>query len=186
MRWGRYSLMQRSDGKLSMQRLVQAVARSQMGEDLARQWLELAVDLLGKVYRYDQHDMSTWAACGDLLPHLTAAADLAEQFGCETSNVAFLNNEAGYYTRSRGSFAAARPFHERALAIREKALGPDHPDTAQSLNNLSILAYYEGDYAESARLMRLALAIYEKRLGANQPDTVGSRESLTAIEEKLP
>jgi hypothetical protein len=29
-----------------------------------------------------------------------------------------------------GDFDAARPFMERALAISEKALGPDHPDVA--------------------------------------------------------
>jgi hypothetical protein len=30
-------------------------------------------------------------------------------------------------------------FHKRGLVIREKALGPDHPDVANSLNNLSEL-----------------------------------------------
>ena len=29
--------------------------------------------------------------------------------------------------------------YERSLAIREKALGPDHPDVAQSLNNRAVL-----------------------------------------------
>ena len=39
----------------------------------------------------------------------------------------------------QGDLAAARPLFERALAIREKALGPEHPDTAGSLNNLACL-----------------------------------------------
>ena len=30
----------------------------------------------------------------------------------------------------------AEPLHERALSIREKALGPEHAPVAQSLNNL--------------------------------------------------
>jgi hypothetical protein len=34
---------------------------------------------------------------------------------------------------------ALGPLSERALAIREKALGPEHPDTATSLNNLGLL-----------------------------------------------
>ena len=34
-----------------------------------------------------------------------------------------------------GDYAAAHPLYERALAIREQVLGPDHPDTAASLNN---------------------------------------------------
>lgn len=35
--------------------------------------------------------------------------------------------------------AAARPLAERALAIRERVLGPDHPDTATARANLEIL-----------------------------------------------
>jgi hypothetical protein len=38
-----------------------------------------------------------------------------------------------------GDLTGARPCYERALAIREKALGPDHPYTAASLNNLGEL-----------------------------------------------
>ena len=38
-----------------------------------------------------------------------------------------------------GRYAEAEPLYERALAIREKALGPDHPDVATSLNNLAVL-----------------------------------------------
>jgi len=31
------------------------------------------------------------------------------------------------------------PLHERSLKIREKVLGPDHPDVAASLNELGLL-----------------------------------------------
>ncbi len=31
-----------------------------------------------------------------------------------------------------GDRKAARPYYERALAVREKVLGPEHPDTATS------------------------------------------------------
>lgn len=35
----------------------------------------------------------------------------------------------------QGKYAEAAPHFERSLAIREKALGPEHPDVAQSLND---------------------------------------------------
>src|SRR4029453_6257062 len=38
-----------------------------------------------------------------------------------------------------GRFGEAIPLAQKALAIHEKALGPEHPDTAQSLNNLALL-----------------------------------------------
>jgi hypothetical protein len=34
-------------------------------------------------------------------------------------------------------YAQAEPLYKRSLAIWEKALGPDHPDVATSLNNLA-------------------------------------------------
>lgn len=39
--------------------------------------------------------------------------------------------------QAQGDLAGARPLKERTLAIREKVLGPEHPDTAQSLNDLA-------------------------------------------------
>ena len=38
-----------------------------------------------------------------------------------------------------GDFSEALPLAQRALTIQERALGPDHPDVALSLNNLARL-----------------------------------------------
>jgi hypothetical protein len=35
-----------------------------------------------------------------------------------------------------GKYPDAEPLYKRALAIREKALGPNHPDVATALNDL--------------------------------------------------
>ena len=40
-----------------------------------------------------------------------------------------LNNLAALYD-NQGRYAEAEPLYKRALAIQEKALGPDHPDVA--------------------------------------------------------
>ena len=75
-----------------------------------------------------------------------------------------LNNLAVLYL-AQGRYAEAEPLHKRALAIREKALGPDHADVAQSLNNLAALYVAQGRYAEAEPLYKRALAIDEKSLG---------------------
>ncbi len=89
------------------------------------------------------------------------------------------------YSEEMGDYAAARPYGERALAIREKALGPDHPDTARSLNNLGTLCFYEGDLPASAAYLRQALRIWEKRLGPNHPDTQTAKNNLAFVEAQL-
>src|SRR5205807_346690 len=49
-----------------------------------------------------------------------------------------LHNLAGLL-QAEGEVAAARSLFERALAIRERVLGSDHPDTASVRSNLSSL-----------------------------------------------
>ena len=39
----------------------------------------------------------------------------------------------------KGQYATAEPLYQRALAITEKAFGPEHPNIAKSLNNLALL-----------------------------------------------
>jgi tetratricopeptide (TPR) repeat protein len=68
-------------------------------------------------------------------------------------------------------YAGARRLFERALSIREARLGPDHPDTAWSLNDLARTLHTQGDLDRARTLHQRALAIREKRLGPDHPDT---------------
>ena len=47
--------------------------------------------------------------------------------------------QSGVRLLAQGRYADAEPLFKRSLAIREKALGPNHPDVALSLNNLASL-----------------------------------------------
>ena len=47
--------------------------------------------------------------------------------------------QPGRALRAQGQYAKAEPLYQRSLAIWEKALGPDHPEVATSLNNLAVL-----------------------------------------------
>ncbi|MCB8979114.1 MAG: tetratricopeptide repeat protein [Ardenticatenaceae bacterium] len=174
----RYSLVQKADGALALHRLVQAVARSRMDEDLSQSWLETAVKLLVDQFNYDQNDMRSWAYCGELLPHVTFAVNLAEQVTYETSSVAYLNNEGGRYLQFFGNFAATKPFLERAAQIYESISGSEHPHTATSLNNLGFLLKAMGDLPAARPFFERALAIYEKALGPDHPDTALSLNNL--------
>jgi tetratricopeptide (TPR) repeat protein len=70
-----------------------------------------------------------------------------------------LNQQAGALYQ-QGRYTEAEPLYKRALAIWEKALGPDHPELAQSLNNLSVVYQDQGRYAEADTLLKRALAIF--------------------------
>jgi tetratricopeptide (TPR) repeat protein len=70
---------------------------------------------------------------------------------------------------------------KRALAIREKALGPDHPDVAVSLNNLANLYDKLGRYGDAEQLFKRSLAILEKVLGPNHTDVGLSLNNLAGV-----
>ena len=86
-----------------------------------------------------------------------------------------------HYHKSRASWTDAEPLYTRALAITEKALGPDHPDTAAQLNNLAGLYQYTGRLAEAEPLYERASAITEKALGPDHPDTATPLNNLAGL-----
>ena len=48
-----------------------------------------------------------------------------------------------------GEYAKAEPLHKEALRVWRKILGPEHRDTANSLNNLGELYGDMGEYAKA-------------------------------------
>ncbi len=76
------------------------------------------------------------------------------------------------------STAQAIVIGERLIADQERVLGPDHPDTLSSRNNLA-LAYQEaGRTDEAIPLHEQALAADERVLGPDHPNTLASRDNL--------
>jgi len=63
-------------------------------------------------------------------------------------------------------------------------LGPTHPDTATSLNNLAMLYQIQSKYTEAEPMFQRAFEIYELRLGANHPHTQIVRRNYAALLSK--
>ena len=85
---------------------------------------------------------------------------------------------------ARGQYPQAEPLNQRSLAIREKALGPDHPDVATSLNNLALLYVNQGQYVQAEPLYKRSLAIREKTLGPDHPDVAMSLDNIAQLYKK--
>ena len=75
-------------------------------------------------------------------------------------------------------FSEVEGMYRRALSIQERALGPDHPAVANTLNNLSAFLDQQGRSPEAEALQRRALAILEKRVGPLHPDTAATLTTL--------
>jgi tetratricopeptide (TPR) repeat protein len=57
--------------------------------------------------------------------------------------------------------------NERALAIREKVLGPEHPDVADTLNELAKLYIDKGEQAKAVEHLSRAVKISERNIALN-------------------
>ena len=82
--------------------------------------------------------------------------------------VPILDNLAALYT-VQAKYAEAEPLFRRALAIREKALGPERPEVAKTLDNYAELLRKTNREAEAAKLEARAKAIRAKHAGKNPP-----------------
>ncbi len=80
-----------------------------------------------------------------------------------------------------GRYAEAVRVAEKVLAARERLFGPDHPDTATTLNDLGLLYDTMGDYAKAEPLYRRSLAIREKALGPKHPGTATTLNNLAEL-----
>ena len=83
----------------------------------------------------------------------------------ELPHADWLNAEATLLDRASPRYAEAKAADQRAIAIQERALGPDHPELARSLNNYAIVLEETGDYPEALATHRRAEAIWQKALG---------------------
>ena len=108
---------------------------------------------------------------------LTTASAYSQGAGIEWD---ILNKEV-MSLYQKGQYDRAVIVAKKALEIAEKALGPDHPDVATSLNNLAELYRTQGQYAQAEPLYKRSLVIWEKALGPDHPNVATSLENMAVL-----
>ena len=174
----RYSFVRREGDALRVHRLVQAVIRDALGSE-REAWLTDAIRLLHAVIPEEpQLDPASWPLCARLVAHVQVVDELVGDAGGEALAVSALMNRIGSYLRCTGDLRLARRAYERALAIRERELGPEHVETAESLNDLAGLLRERGELVAARPLHERALAIRERTLGPEHASTSNSLNNL--------
>ncbi|GAB4212761.1 MAG: hypothetical protein OHK0022_49030 [Roseiflexaceae bacterium] len=160
---------------LRLHRLLVAYAQSTLKDDDALLVVQQVVSRMAS----QANETGRPSAMLPVLPHLRY---LVQQSGeREDETVATLYNELGVSLNMVGAYGDALPLYERALSIWERVLGPDHPDTARSLNNLAELYRAQGEYERALPLYERALSIWERVLGPDHPDTAKSLNNLARL-----
>jgi tetratricopeptide (TPR) repeat protein len=107
-----------------------------------------------------------------------AAETLDKEFNGTAATKGALLDALGETYRGLGLYDTAVATHTKARAVREAALGPDHPDTLASRNNLAEASRAAGRTAEAIRLHEGTLKLMESALGPDHPNTLTSRNNL--------
>jgi tetratricopeptide (TPR) repeat protein len=81
----------------------------------------------------------------------------------------------------QGKYQEAIPLAEKAVELAKRVYGPEHPKTAQSLNNMAELYRVMGEYVKAEPLFKEALQIYQKVLGPEHPDTATCLNNLAGL-----
>jgi tetratricopeptide (TPR) repeat protein len=177
----RYSLLTLTQDALTVHRLVQAVAHQPFSARVARRWAAAAVRLLEAAFPDDVDDVRNWPACALLLPHALTAAEHAGSLQADVQATAGLLNQVGTYLWWRAEVGQARRLFQRAQAVLEARLGPDHPDVGRSLNNLGNALRGLGDLRAALHAHQRAQAILQARLGPDHPDVGRSLNNLGGV-----
>jgi len=114
-------------------------------------------------------------------PIYRRALAVYEALGDDAEIAVTLNNLASICA-ARGALDEALSHYQRALALKEQLLGPQHPDVALTLNNLGLLRKRQGEFSEAAQLYRRALSIFEQTLHAEHPRLKTCRANYAKLE----
>jgi tetratricopeptide (TPR) repeat protein len=166
---------------IRLHRLVRQVAAMRFDYDRRAKGRRELIEAMSAVYPSGVHrDPGTWPRARrlDSLAMALVAPDDDLPVGSEPFAANLLSKLDAYRDGALAAYAEARTLSERALAINERTLGPDHPATALCLNNLGYLLQAQGDLSGARPRYERALMIREKVLGPDHLETALSLNNL--------
>ncbi|MEM7156485.1 MAG: tetratricopeptide repeat-containing serine/threonine-protein kinase [Myxococcota bacterium] len=81
----------------------------------------------------------------------------------------------------KGEYDRAQPLYERALEIRTRVLGPDHPQVAWSTNDVANIHTKKGAFDEAMERYQRAMEIHREALGPDHPDVAQVQSNIAKI-----
>jgi tetratricopeptide (TPR) repeat protein len=181
-------MIDRTAETVVVHRLVQAVLLSRQADTVPAETASIARPardkalgrLLNVVPRNPGSEATGWPLWRSLIPHIDV---LSQHYADREADepLGRLLNRAAVFLASQGAHSQALRNRERALAIAEEALGPDHPNTTSALGNLALTYKGLGRPTEALPLAERALTITETALGPDHPDMAIAMSNLAVI-----
>lgn len=139
-----------------MHQLIQLSTRKwvELNKQLEK-WQSEAIKVITRLFPSGKFE--TWSDCQMLLPHtkkimlfkITAQQDLL--------SLASVNTNLGWFYILTGNLIKAESRLQKAIVLREKELGANHPDTLISVSNLASVLRSQGRYQKAESMNWRAL-----------------------------
>ncbi len=178
----KYSLIAIKDNKINIHRLLQEVIRKSIQGNT--QWLHYCFEMVEKTSDYD----NSRAKFLKDVPHTISVLDAAFKCLQQTDNqkrIAVVYAKIGKGFNELGSYLQALAYYNKALVIRKKMLGEEHPSTAATLSDTALVYNNNGDYSKALECCYKALAINEKLLGEEHPSTATTYNNIALVYDSL-
>ena len=110
----------------------------------------------------------------------TTIAQQQESAQAQLAKAEQLSQQA-WVLKEQGKYSEAISLAQEALRIRQEVLGEEHPDVANSLNNLALLYQLMGRYQQAEPLYNQALEMDRRLLGEEHPDVAETLNNLALL-----
>ena len=114
------------------------------------------------------------------IPHLSLVATELSAY-IDDENLIWPYVGLGKFYEGQGLYSQAEQWFEQSLTTCRERLGQEHPDVANSLNNLALLYYSQGKYESAQPLYQQALEMRKRLLGQEHPDVAQSLNNLAGL-----
>ena len=165
----KYSLLHRHPERhtLSMHRLVQAVIKDSMDETQQRQWAQMAVQVVNRVFP----DVELWVTssqCQRYFSQAQVCAALIEAWDIACVEAGRLLTQLAYYLYELSQhemtlFVQAEPLLKKALVMLTPLVGAEHRSIANAQRALGWVYATLEDYTQAEVCYQQALAILESQ-----------------------
>ncbi|KAB8270025.1 purine and uridine phosphorylase [Aspergillus minisclerotigenes] len=166
------------DGSLNIHRLVHLATRSWLrkSQQFSLQILKTADQLSEAFPNNDHTNRKVWR---EYLPH--AFSLIAEvDFQNEQENYINFIVDIGMCLWSDGRWKEAEELQLQIVELCQQVLGPEHPDTLNSMHNLASTYRDQGRWKEAEKLEIQVVEFRKQVLGPEHPDTLNSMHNLAS------
>ena len=166
-----FSLIGVEEGGASfeMHRLVQLAMQRWLRNSRVK-WQNEVIKVLSE--RFPLGDYSNWKECETLSPHAQMAISYSDQSDSSAIQRSTILHNLAKFDGEQSRYELADKRYTEVIAIRERVLGPDHPDTLKSMSFLAEVLFREGKYARADSILRRVIDGSEKLFGAQSDETL--------------